>query len=610
MFTRDVSGATSLYLDGSRVANGITGGDFSNWGDYALGLANEPNPALGTRPWLGELHLVAIYDRALEQDQVRRNFDAGIGTAVNHPPEALDDDVTVSEGGTIDTAAQGLPGLLENDYDPDGDTLAAGLIGDVTHGTLNLAADGSFVYTHDGSEVVADSFSYEANDGNGGSDVAVVSITIVPANDPPTAVDDEYAVAAGTAIDTAASGLPGVLENDSEPDGHPLRATLMDSVDHGTLDLNADGSFVYTHDGSDTASDSFTYEADDGLGGVDSAVVNIAISRANSAPTAADDNYSVDVGGTLDTLVQDLPGVLDNDADVDGDALTATLLTNPAHGTLTLSPDGSFTYTHDGSQNSADGFTYEVTDGNGGFDQATVTIQLHGTRVTEGLLVLYSFEESAGETLHDVSGVGTPLDLTIQDPANTEWISGGGLAIKEETVVTSIGPARKIVYGAMATQELTVETWVKPANTRQYGPARIVALSEDAYPKGGNFVLGQGPDAGDVSYDARLRTTETDKFGIPSLTSPDGSLTTNLTHVVFTREASGATRLYLDGALVATGTSGGNFSAWGDYALGLANEPDPALGNRPWLGELYLVAVYERALDEAEVLRNFDVGLD
>ena len=155
---------------------------------------------------------------------------------------------------------------------------------------------------------------------------------------------------------------------------------------------------------------------------------------------------------------------------------------------------------------------------------------------------------------------------------------------------------------------MTIEAWVKPASTDQYGPARIVALSGDAFPTGGNFVLGQGPAIGDVSYDARLRTTATNQYGTPSLTSPQNSLTLELTHVVFTRDGAGNTILYLDGLPVATGAVAGDFSSWGDYALGLANEPNPALGDRHWLGELHLVAVYNQALSQADVSQNYEAG--
>ena len=425
--------------------------------------------------------------------------------------------------------------------------------------------------------------------------------------EPLNAVDDNYTVDEGGTIDSLADTLPGVLDNDDDPDGSGLTATLLNDAGRGALTLNPDGSFVYIHDGSETTSDSFTYRASDGSGRSGSATVHITINPLNDKPAAVDDNYSIEQEGQT-LIVEAFRGVLSNDSDPEDDTLNATLLTDVTHGDLTLNLDGSFIYTHDGSELTGDSFTYEADDGKGGVDSALVSINVAGPRVSDGLLALYTFMEDSGAIVHDVSGVGAALDLTIQDPANTAWVPGGGLAINAGTVVNSAGPAAKIVEGAKAVNELTIEAWLNPANTAQFGPARIVALSQDAAINGGNFILGQGPGDGDVSYDARLRTTATSIYGTPSLTSPNGSLSLNLTHVLFTRDAAGTTTLYLDAVQVATGSTSGDFSNWGDQALGLANEPDPSLGSRPWLGELYLVAIYDNALDQDQVLQNFSAG--
>ena len=71
-------------------------------------------------------------------------------------------------------------------------------------------------------------------------------------------------------------------------------------------------------------------------------------------------------------------GVLSNDTDPEGDSLDTTLLTDVAFGSLTLNPDGSFVYAHDGSESSVDLFTYEANDGNGGVGTATVTLSVAG----------------------------------------------------------------------------------------------------------------------------------------------------------------------------------------------------------------------------------------
>ena len=63
----------------------------------------------------------------------------------------------------------------------------------------------------------------------------------------------------------------------------------------------------------------------------------------DSAPTAAADSYSVDEDAVLN---QAAPGVLTNDTDTDpGTTLSAQLVSSTTHGSLTLSPDGSFSYT-------------------------------------------------------------------------------------------------------------------------------------------------------------------------------------------------------------------------------------------------------------------------
>ncbi len=83
--------------------------------------------------------------------------------------------------------------------------------------------------------------------------------------------------------------------------------------------------------------------------------------NASNAPVAVNDSYIADEGGILIVSVAD--GVLDNDTDADGDALSATVETGATNGAVSLLSDGSFTYTHDGSETISDSFTYSVSDG-------------------------------------------------------------------------------------------------------------------------------------------------------------------------------------------------------------------------------------------------------
>jgi hypothetical protein len=117
-----------------------------------------------------------------------------------------------------------------------------------------------------------------------------------------------------------------------------------------------------------------------------------------------------------------------------------------------------------------------------------------------------------------------------------------------------------------------------------------------------NFTLGQEG----ARYDVRLRTTATDDNGMNPSTPSNGGVATQLTHVVYTRTAEGAVRIYLDGKKNAETTIAGNFSNWdGSFAFGLANE---FVDDRTWLGELHLVAVYDRALSAEAVQQNFSCG--
>ncbi|QDV88931.1 DUF1592 domain-containing protein [Stieleria magnilauensis] len=220
-------------------------------------------------------------------------------------------------------------------------------------------------------------------------------------------------------------------------------------------------------------------------------------------------------------------------------------------------------------------------------------------RVERGLLVRYDFSENDGQTIVDRSGVGKPLNLEI-DRSSRVQRSDGSLVVESSSSIASTQPATKIIDAVKKSNAISVEVWLKPANRSQSGPARIVSISADTSQR--NLTLGQDKDF----YDIRLRATGSDNNGLPSTSSPKRSLHTKLTHVVFTREAGGKTTIYLDGKRVAGKTVKGNFRNWDHrQRLYLANE---ATKDRPWLGELHLVAVYDRALSDKDVRQNFAAG--
>ncbi|HZN35961.1 MAG TPA: Ig-like domain-containing protein [Pirellulaceae bacterium] len=185
--------------------------------------------------------------------------DATVSLTVNRPPTAANDDYAVDEDEALTVAV--ADGVLDNDSDPDGNPLTAIVVSQPQHGTLTLAANGSFVYTPDDDFEGTDGFSYKANDGHADSTVAAVTITVNPVNDAPVAAANSFTTPQNTQLTIDA---PGVLAGDTDVDEDTLTATVITDPDHGTLDLESDGSFTYTPDEGYFGPDSFVYRASDG----------------------------------------------------------------------------------------------------------------------------------------------------------------------------------------------------------------------------------------------------------------------------------------------------------------------------------------------------------
>ncbi|WP_338015317.1 beta strand repeat-containing protein [Altererythrobacter sp. C41] len=101
----------------------------------------------------------------------------------------------------------------------------------------------------------------------------------------------------------------------------------------------------------------------------------MTVTGTNDAPAAVADSYTVDEDNTL--TIAAAAGVLANDSDPDGDALSALLVTGPANGTLTLNPDGSFVYTPDANYSGTDSFTYRANDGTDSGTPVTVNLTVN-----------------------------------------------------------------------------------------------------------------------------------------------------------------------------------------------------------------------------------------
>ncbi|HEU4887238.1 MAG TPA: Ig-like domain-containing protein [Thermoanaerobaculia bacterium] len=294
-------------------------------------------------------------------------------TPVNDAPVANDDGpYNVNEGGTFNLPA---PGVLANDTDAENDGLTAILVtGPANAANFTFNADGSFSYEHDGGETTSDSFTYKANDGSADSNVATVFITITGVNDAPVANDDgPYNVNEGGTFTLPA---PGVLANDTDPDGPGMTAVLVTGPANASIfALNADGSFTYTHNGSESPlTDSFTYQVFDGIALSNVATVSITINSVNDTPTANPDSFlgvgntelRVGTGPAVHPAAVVSGSVLANDVDADGPSplfVSAFDATSANGGTVTMLPNGTFNFLPAVGYVGSDSFNYLVSDG-------------------------------------------------------------------------------------------------------------------------------------------------------------------------------------------------------------------------------------------------------
>jgi VCBS repeat-containing protein len=314
----------------------------------------------------------------------------------NEPPVANVDNFTVAEGAVISDNVIDNP--TGQDTDPENQPLSAELRTDPAYGSLVFNADGTFTYTHDGSETTSDSFTYRAYDGENYSATATVNLTITPVNDDPVAGDDTDATNADVVLNIPASS---VLLNDSDPDSINLSVTSVGpaSAQGADVTVNAGdirydptgvGAFIALAAGETLpVPDTFSYTVSDGNGGTDTATVSVTVTGVNDAPAAADDSGATNADTPLTILAS---SVLSNDTDPDtNDSLSISAAdVVSAQGAVVTLNAGNIRYdptTGTGladfialaaGETVSDTFSYTVSDGNGGSATATVSVTVTG----------------------------------------------------------------------------------------------------------------------------------------------------------------------------------------------------------------------------------------
>jgi VCBS repeat-containing protein len=221
---------------------------------------------------------------------------------------------------------------------------------------------------------------FQATDSGGATATFAITVNVDPVPDPPTANADSYTTAEDVTLFKPAE--EGVLANDTDPDVGPLTAQLIETTTFGALDLNPDGSFTYTPALNFSGTDTFRYRVADNTTPTpllsNTVTVTITVTAVNDAPEAENDPQTGAYPAVEDqTLnVPAATGVLANDSDVENSPLTAVLKTQGSKGTVTLNPNGSFSYVPNPNAFGFDTFTYAAFDGSVESAPATVTIDL------------------------------------------------------------------------------------------------------------------------------------------------------------------------------------------------------------------------------------------
>jgi VCBS repeat-containing protein len=463
-----------------------------------------------------------------------------------NPPVAVNDSYSVHQGQTLNVSA--ASGVLVNDTDAENDSLTAYVSGTTSHGSLTLNSNGSFSYTPSPGFTGTDSFTYWAYDGTSMSS-STATVTLSVTDTAPTASSDAYTLHGSSLMVSA----PGVLANDSDPDGDTLSAVLVSNASYGFVSLNSNGSFSYMPGSGFTGTDSFTYKANDGA--LDSSTVTVTIT--GHAPVAGNDSYTLQ-GSSLSISAG--AGVLANDSDADGDPLYASLVSGPSHGWLSLSMDGSFTYTPTSGFTGSDSFTYKATDMGLTSGTATVTITGHAPVATDDVYTLHGSSlnvSAAGVLGNDTDADGGTLTASLVSGPSHGWVflnSNGSFTYTPTSGFTGTDSfTYKASDGFFASNTATVsitghapvaadDAYTLHGNSLIVSAAGVLANDSDpdgdtltavlvSYPSYGSVMLNSN---GSFTYSPMLGFAGTDSF---TYKASDGFLTSSTATVTITGHA-------------------------------------------------------------------------
>lgn len=317
---------------------------------------------------------------------------------LNYAPVGVADIYTPIEDIPFMTPAAGV---LSNDSDPNGDSITAVLETDVVTGTLELASSGAFTYTAPADYCGPDGFTYRASDGLLSSDPVTVTIDVLCTNDPPSATADTFMVE-----EDAPASLLDLLANDSDVDGHNLIIDEVGTPSAGGTAVISGTQVAYSPAENYFGTETFSYVIRDTNQQTNTSTVTVTVTAVNDDPIAVTDSFTV----TEDSQ-GNLFNVLDNDSDIENEALTITEIGQLSEGGSAVISGSQIVYTPTLDFAGTETFSYTVSDGVGG--QATAAVSVRVTAVNddpEAVADSYTVVEDTPNTLLGVLDNDSDID--------------------------------------------------------------------------------------------------------------------------------------------------------------------------------------------------------
>lgn len=310
--------------------------------------------------------------------------------AANIVPQALNQTVVVPKNTPVNVVMSAV----------DTGALIYSVVTEPSHGTLSTVNGSNIIYTPDNNYTGADSFIFKANDGFVDSNIAAVSFIV-----------NNLPVANAQSVSTAEESAKSIVLSGSDQEGGPVTFKISTQPAHGTLSALSGSNIVYTPALNYHGSDSFAFKSNDGYSDSAEAVVSITVTPVNDLPVAS---------AVAETTPEDSSKSIGFSAsDVDGDALSYTVVSPPQHGSLGSVSGSSVTYTPSLNYNGSDTFTYRASDGSGNSNTATVTLTVtpvNDAPVASNQSVTATEDTSNEITMAATDIEGSPLTFTIITP--------------------------------------------------------------------------------------------------------------------------------------------------------------------------------------------------